>query len=191
MYGVIIKQTGDDFVPYVQRFFPSLTREQIWEPWFKADDGLLSSLDVWRILGFTGDLEQIEREYLETLEINPDFYAFADAARASGCKLAVISNDSSRWSAYLRNKFDLNRLFDVVSISGDLKISKPDPRIFLLTLEQLHISAADCVYVDDRTGNLAAAEKLGIDPILFGSRQSRFEGKTVANFKQLADLLLC
>lgn len=24
MYGVIVKQTGDDFVPYVQRTFPDL-----------------------------------------------------------------------------------------------------------------------------------------------------------------------
>ena len=26
MYGVIVKQTGDDFVPYVQRTFPDLKR---------------------------------------------------------------------------------------------------------------------------------------------------------------------
>lgn len=54
MYGVIVKQTGDDFVPYVQRTFPDLRPEDIWEPWFKADIVELTSLDVWRILGFQG-----------------------------------------------------------------------------------------------------------------------------------------
>lgn len=43
MYGVIVKQTGDDFVPYVQRTFPDLRPEDIWEPWFKADIGELCS----------------------------------------------------------------------------------------------------------------------------------------------------
>ena len=29
MYGVIVKQTGDDFVPYVQQTFPGLSEEEI------------------------------------------------------------------------------------------------------------------------------------------------------------------
>ena len=29
MYGVIVKQTGDDFVPYIQQTFPDLTPEEI------------------------------------------------------------------------------------------------------------------------------------------------------------------
>lgn len=29
MYGVIVKQTGDDFVPYVQQTFPNLNPEEI------------------------------------------------------------------------------------------------------------------------------------------------------------------
>ena len=29
MYGVIVKQTGDDFVPYVQQTFPNLKSEEI------------------------------------------------------------------------------------------------------------------------------------------------------------------
>lgn len=189
MYGVIIKQTGDDFVPYVQRFFPELSREQIWDPWFKADDGLLSSLDVWRILGFTGDLEAVERQYLETLTINPDFYAFSAAAHARGVKLAVVSNDSSRWSAYLREKFDLHPHFAAVSISGDLKLSKPDPRIFQMTLDRLHCTAPDCVYVDDRTGNLDAAAKLGMKPILFSSRNDACRFQSVSSFAELTRLL--
>ena len=42
MYGVIVRQTGDDFVPYVQKTFPTLTAREINTPWFKADAGELS-----------------------------------------------------------------------------------------------------------------------------------------------------
>ena len=60
MYGVIVKQTGDDFVPYVRQTFPDLSVEEICTPWFKADIGELTSLEVWEAIGFQGDLEKFE-----------------------------------------------------------------------------------------------------------------------------------
>ena len=30
MYGVIVKQTGDDFVPYIQQTFPDFKPEDNW-----------------------------------------------------------------------------------------------------------------------------------------------------------------
>lgn len=47
IYGVIVKQTGDDFVPYVQQTFPNLSTEEIYPPWFKADIGEMTSLEMY------------------------------------------------------------------------------------------------------------------------------------------------
>lgn len=189
MYGVIVKQTGDDFVPYVQRTFPDLKPEEIYTPWFKADVGELTSLEVWESLGFKGDIEKIEKEYLDTIEINDGFLDFVSSVNKH-CKMAIISNDSSRWSKFLREKFDINKYFDVISISGDLKIQKPDERIFQLTIEQLGCKAEDCLYVDDREGNLEAASKVGMNAILFNSRKVQCEGRFVTDFIQLTNMLL-
>jgi len=188
MYGVIVKQTGDDFVPYVQRTFPELKPEEIYTPWFKADVGELTSLEVWEAIGFQGDLEKIEIEYLDTIELNEDFLDFIYTIRKQ-YKLAIISNDSSRWSKYLREKFDINKYFDVISISGDLKIQKPDERIFQLTLEHLGCEAEDCFYVDDREGNLEAASKVGMKTILFNSRNVQYTDKMVNDFVELTNMI--
>ena len=189
MYGVIVKQTGDDFVPYVQNTFPTLSEEEICTPWFKADIGEMTSLEVWKTIGFQGDLEKIEEEYLETIELSDGFIDFIENVKGK-YKLAIISNDSSRWSKYLREKFDINRYFDVISISGDLKIQKPDERIFLLTIEKLGVNAEDCIYIDDRTGNLNAAKKVGMNPILLNSRNESYEGVSVNSFEELAKEIL-
>ena len=189
MYGVIVKQTGDDFVPYVQQTFPDLSPEEIYTPWFKADIGELTSLEVWAAIGFQGDLEKIEKDYLDTIELNDGFLEFINTVKDK-YKLAIISNDSSRWSKYLREKFDLNKYFDAISISGDLKMQKPDERIFRLTLEKLGLNAEDCYYVDDRKGNLEAARKVGMKPILLNSRRVSYEGDSVNDFSELAEKVL-
>lgn len=156
MYGVIVKQTGDDFVPYVQQTFPQLKREEICRPWFKADVGELTSLEVWATLGFQGDLEQIEKEYLDTIELNDDFPEFIKAV-------------SKRYN----------------SISGDLKMQKPDERIFRLTVEQLGVEPEECLYVDDRRRNLAAAQSLGVKAVMLNSRNVEWDGDVVQNFEEL------
>jgi putative hydrolase of the HAD superfamily len=189
MYGVIVKQTGGDFVPYVQQSFPDLKPEEIYIPWFKADVGELTSLEVWEKLGFKGDIERIEKEYLDTMEINDGFLDFISSVNKN-YKMAIISNDSSRWSKFIREKFDVNKHFDVISISGDLKIQKPDERIFELTIEQLGCRAEDCLYVDDREENLEAARKVGMNVVLFNSRNVEYDSDIVNSFFELTNLLL-
>lgn len=189
MYGVIVKQTGDDFVPYVQQTFPELDPEKIIKPWNKANMGEWSSLEIWATVGFRGDLEKIERNYLDTIKLNDGFLDFIKAVR-NKYKLAIISNDSSRWSKYLREKFNINQYFDVISISGDLKIRKPDERIFRLTIEKLAVDAAECLYVDDRRGYLGAANRLGMNTILFNSRNVPYKGDVVHNFEELMSRVL-
>ena len=39
MFGVILKQTGEEFYSYVQQDFPALTRQEIYEVWDRADMG--------------------------------------------------------------------------------------------------------------------------------------------------------
>ena len=72
MYGVIVKQTGDNFVPYVQKTFSDLTSEEIRKPWDKAGMGELTSLEMWAALGFQGDLEKIEKDYFDVMSISGD-----------------------------------------------------------------------------------------------------------------------
>lgn len=188
MYGVILTETGDGFVPYVQQTFPELWEEEISEAWFRADRGETDSLDVWRALGFTGDIEKLEHEYLDTIEISPGFREFAEKARSRG-RLGLISNDSARWSDYLRRRFDINRYFDVISVSGALKMWKPNEDIFRHTIGVLGVEPSGCVYVDDRRNNLAAARSMGMRTVLFNSRNVDWQGECVNSFEELAALL--
>ena len=52
-------------------------------------------------------------------------------------------------------------------LSGEVKLLKPDPRIFKLFLETFAIDPASTVYIDDRGPNVEAAMALGMHGILF------------------------
>jgi putative hydrolase of the HAD superfamily len=196
-YGVIMKDPIGGLMPFVRGRFPDLSLDDVYSQWLKANIGKMASLDFFRNLGFEGDLGDIEKEYLDTLEIDGEFYRAADIL-GKRYGMAILSNDIAEWSRYLRSKFGLDDYFETAIISGEAGIKKPDRDIYELTLNRLNQRAADCIFVDDRRSNLDPAESLGIEPILFdngrpwhdgGKGNEGYEGKTVRSFRELTEML--
>jgi 2-haloacid dehalogenase len=67
----------------------------------------------------------------------------------------------------VRNKYEFFSWFDDLFISGELRLAKPDPRIFHFLLERIDRLAGECLLIDDSTRNIAAAQSLGFQTILF------------------------
>jgi Predicted hydrolase (HAD superfamily) len=53
----------------------------------------------------------------------------------------------------------------------------------------LSCKAEDCLYVDDREENLEAACKVGMNVVLFNSRNTQYEGNAVTDFNELTNML--
>jgi len=188
MYGVIMKQNGYDFLPFVRKYFPESTTEFLYPLEDRVDLGEITSDEMLTALGFDGDTAVIGREYLDTIELNYGFRDFITNARQK-YKLAILSNDSASWSRYIRSKHDIDRHFDVISVSGELKIAKPDERIFLMTAEKLNVMPEECIYIDDIEKNLKTAAKIGMNAILMKTNVSGYQGTAVSNFNELGELL--
>jgi len=187
MYGVIMKDPTGNLLPYLRKTYPDLREEKVYPHWIRAAAGEISSRAFWEGAVGCADPEEAERAYLDTLEIDPDFYAAALTLRKD-FRLALLSNDISRWSRYLRKKHGLDGYFDGIAVSGDAGALKPDPRIFLRLTELLSCGPEDCTVVDDREKNLITAKALGMEVILFGENARGF--RTVRNFRELEALLL-
>lgn len=87
-----------------------------------------------------------------------DMNALVRRARERGIRTALLSN--SWGDFYPRDLWD--GMFDIVVISGEVGMRKPDAEIFHLTLDRMELRAADCVFVDDLPHNISAASQLGI-----------------------------
>ncbi len=79
--------------------------------------------------------------------------------RQAGLRTALLSNS---WGAgdYPRHLFP--ELFDVVVISAEVGMRKPERRIFRHTAAQLGLEPQECVFIDDIEANVAAAEATGL-----------------------------
>jgi putative hydrolase of the HAD superfamily len=85
------------------------------------------------------------------------------AARTAGVRTGLVSNS---WSTSHYDRELLAELFDVVVISAEVGMHKPQPEIYLLSSERLGIEPARCVFVDDLRENCAGAEAVGMTAIL-------------------------
>jgi putative hydrolase of the HAD superfamily len=78
--------------------------------------------------------------------------------RSAGLKTALLSNS---WGLdYDRAEWDV--LFDVVVISGEVQMRKPEPEIFRHTARKLGVEPARCVFVDDLAPNVRGAAAVGM-----------------------------
>lgn len=85
----------------------------------------------------------------------------------NGLKMIGLTNFSSEKLALTRPKFPFFQYFDDVIVSSEVKLIKPDPAIYRLTLERIGCQAGECVFVDDSLPNIEMARKLGFHAIHF------------------------
>ena len=91
------------------------------------------------------------------------------ALKHAGYALYGLSNWSAETFCRVRSKYEFLDLFEDIVLSGDVKINKPDPRIFAALLERSGRKAAKCLFIDDSEENVIAARQLGFDAIRFES----------------------
>lgn len=111
----------------------------------------------------TRDGEPVEAEGLLTrmfvgFEPQPAIASAVRQAKAAGLSTALLSN--SWGNEYPREGWE--EMFDVVVISGEVNMRKPDEEIFRLTADRLGLEPAQCVFVDDLAPNIHGAVEVGM-----------------------------
>lgn len=60
-------------------------------------------------------------------------------------------------------------LFRKKYFSHQLKVAKPNPKIFEYVLDDLSVAPSKCVFIDDKQKNIDSAKKCGVKGIVFSS----------------------
>ncbi|MBI2757232.1 MAG: HAD family phosphatase [Chloroflexi bacterium] len=154
----------------------NLTYEEVYKAVFESDTSRRASLGavsvdehwiaVTRTLGRpASEAKAIHDEFFAGDVIDKNLLDFIRSLRPR-YKTGVISNAWPDLRAYIHeHKFD--DAFDCITISAEIGVMKPQPKIYQLALEQAHVRASEAVFVDDMPANIEAANALGMRGILF------------------------
>jgi putative hydrolase of the HAD superfamily len=127
--------------------------------------------EIQRLDGHPVQAQGLLERMFDSFETAHAMNALVTRAKRHGVRTALLSN--SWGNNYPRDGWE--DMFDVVVISGEVGMRKPEPEIFALTLDRLEVDAAQCVFVDDLEVNVNAAGELGITGVLHRSYEQTAE----------------
>lgn len=85
--------------------------------------------------------------------------------------VALLSNLNIDMKTAIINRLGIDKYFQSMIFSNDVGLLKPQPEIYLLTLQKLGLPAAETLFIDDTLEYITAAQKLGLNTILFTSEK--------------------
>jgi putative hydrolase of the HAD superfamily len=118
--------------------------------------------EIRRLDGTPVPTEGLLARMFSTFDTAHAMNALVVRAKRHGIRTALLSN--SWGNTYPRDGWD--DMFDVVVISGEVGMRKPEAGIFELTCARLGLPAGACVFVDDLEPNVTAAAERGMTVVL-------------------------
>jgi putative hydrolase of the HAD superfamily len=153
--------------------------------------GMLTREGFWQNLGIE-NFSDIEKIFLDSFELNQGYYSFVESA-SRAYTLAILANFPSPWFKHLAKKFEFGKYFKSFTISGDVKVKKPDEKIFRLCLRSLGVLGEQCMLVDNDIANLEVAKKFNMGTVWFNPDNQKsvlFKPDfTIKSFKELELLI--
>ena len=120
---------------------------------------------------------EVRFEYVrDALSPRPGTVETLSALRDLGYGVGLISNCSEEVSA-MWSSTPFAPLMDTAVLSYDVRLAKPDPKIYEMAVEGLGVAAEECLYVGDGTSNeLTGASRVGMTAVLMRAPHDQADG---------------
>ncbi|MSP14264.1 MAG: HAD family phosphatase [Chloroflexi bacterium] len=139
----------------------------------RATLGKVPAADVWAYVAATlnlddGRLHQFRDDFFAGDRPDTRLIEFMRNLRPR-YKTAVLSNAWSDAREIFAGVTGLQDAVDMFIISAEVKLAKPDARIYQLAADRLEIQPGEAIFVDDVAANVEAAHQAGMWAIQFNN----------------------
>lgn len=175
--GVLNGQPGKVLNQQICEFL-GVSSEQLLRTYFKyykkVNRGQMTWDEIWTAvstdLGHPEKARQVVKMSYEAHEdnLNPKMLDLVANLKNQGYKVGLLSNNSQDKADLMREK-GLDKLFDVMDVSVETGLVKPEPAAFRHLADGLGVKLEELIYIDDSPNSLSTAEICGYTPILFES----------------------
>jgi HAD superfamily hydrolase (TIGR01549 family) len=145
----------------------------------KASMGEIPVTKHWQAVGqalgiLPEDMPGFLDKYWSADDVNWELLDYIRGLRP-GYKVGLLSNAWDDLRQTMHQRWNMDGLFDSLIISAEVKLAKPDPRIFHLALDRLHVQPGEAVFVDDVAENVEAARREGLFAIHYQDLHSTLD----------------
>lgn len=108
----------------------------------------------------------IKKSYKKNFIQNNQLYRLVYRLKKKGYKIGILSDQwyLSKEALVLKRKI---KKFNLVLVSCDLGMRKPDLKIYKLLMKKLKLKPREILFIDNQEWNIKPAKKLGIKTILY------------------------
>jgi putative hydrolase of the HAD superfamily len=128
-------------------------------------EGLEDGLE--QILGHRPHLHHFRQKFWGALHPNEPMIELMRELKASGLKMAMLTNNVREWEPLWRSMLPVDEIFEEIVDSAFVGCRKPEARIYELTLERIGMPAETCLFIDDLRPNIEGAEAAGMKAVHF------------------------
>src|SRR3989344_3783412 len=175
-HGVIDRKTFEKFVVLIAKEIdedPIKCRKQIKKIATAWTIGIMGSEQFWTQLKSLFNLKdsQIQKlkDYILSIDLDEQVVSFFENNK-NNYQITLLSDCPADKANVIKNS-KIFGLFKATSFSCDKHITKENPQFFLNFLEELRLSADDCLYIDDNKKHIDTALSLGFKTHLFGKAE--------------------
>lgn len=171
--GVIVGETAVTFNTNVSNIIGVTVKEFITAYRKYNSDfntGKITTLDLWKKVLHELNKEQCLEKVLNLVnkpkEVNLDVINLIKELKNLKFKVGLLSNDKPEAAKIMREVEHLDTLFDVMCISSETGLIKPNKDAYFDFISKLEIKPNQLIFIDDSQLNLDNAKDLGVSVIL-------------------------
>ncbi len=138
----------------------------------RADNGMLSRQEFDQAVAETTGLPvaEVTEKYWRKSYRNENVIDWVKRLKKQGkYKIALLSNIGPNWIDDFISKDERGEMFDEIILSGDIMMTKPDPKIFEYAAEKLSLNPSECLFTVDMMKNIESAQLVGMTGVIFGT----------------------
>jgi HAD superfamily hydrolase (TIGR01509 family) len=146
------------------------TQESPFDPRQELNNRVGRQLDWGKI-----NIQQREREIdlVASMPLLPGVQAHLEFARQAGYRLGVASSSYHDWVDYHLAQRSLRDYFSTVKCADDVRLTKPDPELYLAALADLEVQPQEAIALEDSPAGALAASRAGLFTIVIPNEITR------------------
>lgn len=95
-------------------------------------------------------------------QLNDEMVAFIHDLKSAGLPVAILTNNVKEFREMWWPLMDFETVFDAIVDSHEVKMRKPNPEIYHLTMDRIGATPQRTAFLDDLRANVDAASALGM-----------------------------